>query len=381
MQERDIIKYLKELSSLKEKKQLEDWINASNENLKKFNEVKALYVVATFKETMSLVDTDKAYRKFLKSTTYSLLYRLQPIYKYSAVAALVLLLVGLPIFLNSETEVHLEKPIIVNNQIKSGTNKAILTLENGERIILEKGEEITTPNASSNGEEIFYKNDGSDKLVYNYLTVPRGGNFHIFLSDGSSVWLNSETQLKFPVNFIEGESRQVELVYGEAYFSVSPSIEHKGSKFYVLNKNQQVQVLGTEFNIKAYKDETVIYTTLVEGKINLITRAHEKILEPNQQSQVDIKDGYIEIADVQTKAEIAWINGEFILQHKTLKEIMKILSRWYDMEVIFANKDLEEVRFVGILRKEQNFVDILNTIQNFNVIKSYEINNREVILK
>lgn len=381
MQERDIIKYLRGIASAKEQKQLEDWIHASEENLKKYNEVKALYVAATFEETSAVVDTDRAYREFLRSTNQSFLHRLQPIYKYVAAAAVVLLLVGLPTLLNTDTEEHSVKPIIVNNQIQLGTNKAILTLENGEQLILEKGEEITTPNASSNGEELSYNREDSGELTYNYLTIPRGGHFQVALSDGTRVWLNSETQLKYPVNFVDGESRQVELVYGEAYFAVSPSTEHKGSKFVVLNKDQQVQVLGTEFNIKAYKDETVIYTTLVEGKVNIITPTQNELLKPNQQSVVDIKEGAIEIADINVKGEIAWINGEFILQHKTLKEIMRTLSRWYDMEVIFANKELEEVKFVGILRKEQNIVDILNTIKNFNIIKNYEINNKQVILK
>lgn len=381
MQERNIIEYLRGIASAKDRKQLEYWIHASEENLKKFNEVKALYVVATFEETSSVVDTDKAYSQFIKSTHQSFLHRLQPLYKYAAVAAIVLLLVGLPILMSRETEQHSEKSIVVNNQIRSGTNKAILTLENGEKINLRKGEEISTPSASSNGEEISYNRDTSGKLAYNYLTVPRGGYFQISLSDGTRVWLNSETQLKYPVNFVNGKNRQVELVYGEAYFDVTPSTENDGSKFTVLNENQEVQVLGTKFNIKAYKDEAEVYTTLVEGKVNIITQDKSKMLKPGQQSIVDTNGSLIEIADIKIKGEIGWINGEFILQHKSLKEIMKTLSRWYDMEVTFADKDLEKVKFVGILRKEQNIVDILNIIKNFDIIKGYEIKNKQVILK
>src|SRR5690606_40703343 len=123
---------------------------------------------------------------------------------------------------------------------------------------LEKGDSIQTHNAISNGEEIIYNNNTSRQLVYNYLTIPRGGQFQLTLSDGTRVWLNSETQIKYPVSFTDGESRQVELVYGEAYFEVSHSTEHKGSDFIVYNQNQEVQVLGTEFNIKAYKDDSNI---------------------------------------------------------------------------------------------------------------------------
>src|SRR5690606_28069331 len=154
--------------------------------------------------------------------------------------------------------------------------------------------------------------------------------------------------------------RQVELVHGEAYFDVSPSSENQGSEFMVLNNVQEVQVLGTEFNIRAYKDEPVIYTTLVEGKVDVVTADKSAILKPEQQARVDIRENTLEVAEVSVKEEIAWKNGEFIVKHKSLKEIMRTLSRWYDMDVTFANKELEEVKFVGILRKEQNIVEILN---------------------
>ena len=100
------------------------------------------------------------------------------------------------------------------------------------------------------------------------------------MSDGTQVWLNSESQLKYPVNFIKGQTRQVELVYGEAYFDVSPSVEHNGAKFKVFNQSQEVEVLGTEFNVKAYKDETNIYTTLVEGRVVIDNGALKQSLLP-----------------------------------------------------------------------------------------------------
>src|SRR5690606_27002354 len=102
---------------------------------------------------------------------------------------------------------------------------------------------------------------------------------------------------------------------------------------------------------------------------------------PNQQANLDLATDKLSIKNIDIKGEIAWINGEFIVKNKNLKEIMKVLSRWYDMEVTFANKDLENVRFVGVLGKDQNIVDILNTIKSFGVINNYEINNKKVILK
>ena len=381
MQERDIIKYLGGIATKSEQKQVEDWVTASDENLKKFNEVKVLYVVATFDETSKEVDIDKGYETFANAIRPKSVYRrLSPIYKYAA-AASVLLVVALTIFLNKESEVQFTEPIIVNNNIEVGTDKAILTLESGEEVTLIKGASFQTQNATSNGEAIVYNKTASKDIAFNTLTIPRGGQYQITLADGTEVWLNSESQIKYPVAFKDGDTRQVELVYGEAYFDVSPSTDHKGSKFKVFNNAQEVEVLGTEFNIKAYKDENNIYTTLVEGKVAVSTTNANQTLVPNQQSNLDIATNSLAINDVNVKSEIAWINGEVILQHKNLKEIMKTLSRWYNMDVIFANKDLEEMRFVGVLGKDQSIIDILNTIKSFGIIKNYEINNKTITLK
>ena len=272
---------------------------------------------------------------------------------------------------------------IVNiNTIEPGTDKAILTLGDGSQIALEKGESLKTQNASSNGEEIIYKANqrNTKELVYNYLTIPRGGQFHIILSDGTKVWLNSESQLKYPVNFIDGETRQVELVYGEAYFDVSPSSENKGAKFKVKNALQEVEVLGTEFNIKAYKDETNIYTTLVEGKVTIDYKGEKRYLKSTEQSNLDIVKKSVTIRKVDVKSEISWKDGIFSFRDRQLKDIMKVISRWYDVDVAFENKELESVEFIGILDKRQSIEEILSIMKSTS-INNYEIKDHVIILK
>lgn len=332
------------------------------------------------KPTMAIEDANRIHNNIL-TTVQKPTNRKRHFWKYVA-AASVLIIVSLTIFLNkSSDQPQFTEPIIVNNQIETGTDKATLTLADGTNVALVKGETYQTQNATSNGEQIIYNNSTSRELVNNYLTTARGEQFQITLADGTQVWLNSESQLKYPVSFTDGESRQVELVYGEVYFEVSPSTSHNGADFKVYHKEQEVQVLGTEFNIKAYKDETNIYTTLVEGKVSVATGSNNKVLIPNQQSNLDITTSSLVITTVDIKTEISWINGEFRVQSKNLREIMKTLSRWYNMDVTFANKDLEEVKFVGILRKDQDIVEILNMIKNFGVIKNYEINNKTITLK
>ncbi|MBD0725845.1 hypothetical protein B6A10_11695 [Flavobacterium sp. L1I52] len=305
--------------------------------------------------------------------------------KYTAAAILILAL-GLTyvfktnLFQNKYDRVP--KLVNVNNVIIPGSNKATLTLADGSVVTLEKGSSYQTQNAKSNGEEIVYnqKSKTDETVLFNYLTIPRGGQFHLVLADGTEVWLNSETQLKFPVSFVEGENRKVELVYGEAYFDVSPSTNHKGSKFKVLNKSQEIEVLGTEFNVKAYKDESNIYTTLVEGKVSIKTEKSKDILRPSEQSNLNLKTYDLSISEVNVYGEVSWKDGIFSFKGKTLKEIMKVISRWYDVEVVFEDKNLEQVKFRGTLNKNQSIEEILLIMKSYSV-NNYQIKGKTIILK
>jgi hypothetical protein len=304
-------------------------------------------------------------------------------WKYTAAAAVIGLLASTYFFrgtLFNNTDECI--PIIVNNNIETGTDKATLTLEDGTVIALEKGRSYEAGNIKSNGDKIIYNSkNNSKKLAYHYITIPRGGQFFVELSDGTQVWLNSETQLKYPVSFIKGETRNVELVYGEAYFDVSPSVNHKGSKFKVINQNQVVEVLGTAFNIKAYKDETHIYTTLAEGKVELDFNGKKQKLSPTQQSNFNLNTNTLSVVNVDVYNEVSWRQGVFSFENKPLKEIMKVLSRWYDMDVIFINRETENEAFTGVLGKDQNIEDILSTIKNFGIINNYYIKNKTITLK
>lgn len=307
-------------------------------------------------------------------------------FKYSA-AAMVISLMAIALVFKDEIFQRPDKipvPIVKSDieDIKSGTDKATLTLADGSKIALEKGTLVQTQNANSNGAEIIYKSGKQNisKLVYNYLTIPRGGQFVVKLSDGTKVWLNSASQLKFPVAFVEGASRDVELVYGEAYFEVSPSTAHKGTHFRVFNKKQQVEVVGTEFNIKAYNDESNIYTTLVNGKVNVETGGKKISLVPNEQLNLDIRNNTSIIKIVDTYNEISWKDGVFSFKGKPLKDIMKVISRWYDVDVVFENKSLETIQFKGSLDKKQSLKEILSIMKS-TTIDGYELKENTLIIK
>lgn len=281
-----------------------------------------------------------------------------------------------------------EESVIVNNQIEIGTHKAILTLEDGSQIALEKGETYQADHVISSGKGVVYQpveqvgsETPNNKIGYNYLTVPRGGQFFVQLSDSTKVWLNSESQIKYPVTFAKGQTRQIELIYGEAYFDVSPSSNHEDSKFNVLNENQEIEVLGTEFNVKAYQDEAHIYTTLVEGKVSLSNGVTKQILNPNEQLVLDINTNKMQTNPVKVSNEISWIKGDFVFNRKPLKHIMKVLSRWYDFDVVFSEASLENIEFTGELGKKQSIEEILVLIKNTKIINAYEIDKNTIILK
>ena len=304
-------------------------------------------------------------------------------WKYAAAAIFIGLITTTYVFKSNTSNTPLEVTPRIVNTIVPGKDKATLTLEDGSLISLEKGASFKTKNAKSNGEQIVYQNAKSNpsSIKYNYLTIPRGGQFSLKLSDGTEVWLNSESQLKYPVSFRENETRQVELIYGEAYFDVSPSTDHQGAKFRVLNKSQEVDVLGTEFNIKAYLDEAMVYTTLVEGKVVVYNATHKEILLPNQQSKINIKNKVLTIDEVDVYSEVSWRDGLFSFKSKPLNEIMIVLARWYDVEVVFENIEHKAIKFNGVLSKNDSIEEILTVIMKTKFINAYDIKDKKIIIK
>ena len=377
-----IAKYLSNQASSSELAELGLWIKDVNNEEEFYNYVKTNYAIDYNLKKFNTKLLEKKLLAYIENDkkTYRI-KRYRNIGKIAAAASVVLILT-LTIFLRKEVNTKLIEPAIVNS-IEPGTDRATLTLDDGSQIALEKGASIQTRDANSNGKEIIYKpkERKTKEVAYNYLTIPRGGQFFIKLSDGTKVWLNSESQLKYPVNFIKGETRKVELVYGEAYFDVSSSSEHNGSSFKVYNQSQEIEVLGTEFNIEAYKDETNIYTTLVEGKVSVNSAISNQILKPNQQTNLNLKEKSLTISEVDVYNETSWKDGVFSFQRKSLGDIMKVLSRWYNIDVQFNDVELKNAGFNGAIGKDQKLEDILETIKNFGVIKNYEIEKQRVILK
>lgn len=306
------------------------------------------------------------------------------LWRYAAAIAALISLGGLA-FLYQKDKTPDEKGVPVERatSIQIGTDKATLTLEDGSQIALEKGKVYKTEKASSDGEKLTYKAGAVGKvetIAHNILTIPRGGQFFIALADGTRVWLNSESQLRYPVAFSGNGPRVVELRYGEAYFEVSPAAVNKGAHFLVKTNGQEIDVLGTEFNLSAYKGEASVVTTLVEGKVRIKNGATFKNLSPGLQSRLSITTNEIDIVKVDVYNEISWKNGFFSFEKKSLEDIMKVLSRWYDADVVFKDESIKHMTFNGVFRKSQSLSEILGTIENTKEV-TYMMNQKTITME
>ena len=211
-------------------------------------------------------------------------------------------------------------------------------------------------------------------VLYNTLKVPTGGFYQLEVSDGTRVWLNAESELRFPVQFGTGE-REVYLK-GEAYFDVRKDVARR---FIVHLKESNVTVLGTSFNIKAYGDEDYIYTTLVEGKVRFTSeKEHEEVtLRPGMQSVLNLKSGKTELKEVEVEQFTAWRQGRFVFPSTTLGDLMCQLKRWYDIDVVYLSPEAKGYEFRGAINRDMDLKNVLAIVEKTsNVV--FDINGRTI---
>lgn len=256
------------------------------------------------------------------------------------------------------------------------SNKAYLLLSDGEQVELEKivkgsviEEQGYRVQMDSSGKISYSKikeaRDSADKLIYNTIVVPRGGEYKLVMSDGTCVWLNSDSQLKFPVHFTTNE-RNVYLK-GEGYFQVAKN-EDKPFRVTVDN-DMVVRVLGTSFNINAYNDLGSIVTTLISGKVDILNLQGESLITMKPNQQVNFHDGEIAMQEVDALKTIAWVNGKFYFQELPLEKIVLQLQRWYDIEVDFRKEALKSYEFTGVLRRDMTVEQIFEIIEKTTNVK------------
>jgi transmembrane sensor len=267
--------------------------------------------------------------------------------------------------------------------ISPGSNKAVLTLADGTKISLtdvENGELATqsgiliTKNTS--GQLVYtIKETATDNVnstvPYNTISTPKGGQYQINLPDGTRVWLNSSSSLKFPVNFTTLKERKVDLV-GEAYFEVKSD---KKKPFRVKSEQQTVEVFGTHFNVMAYPNEKILETTLLEGKVSVKTESIEKFIIPGEQSQ--LRNGSIKVMKLaDPEAIVAWKNNLFQFENTDIDKVLRQIERWYDVEVNYVGAR-PDVYFTGVIPRDVKVSRILMALEQACGVK-FEIEGRTI---
>ncbi len=378
-----ISNYLKGNLSEAEHAELFSWVEASEENSALFDTILNENELETSYTEYRSFDTEHALAnvKARLQPTHVKPFKLHSNWLLAAATVILCIAIGVPAYLHHSPQQAIAV-IKKNHEISPGGNKAILTLANGSKVVLNgaangniASQGSTTIKKLSNGVVAYNKNSSSDTrfaaITYNVMSTPRGGQYHLILADGTNVWLNAASSIKFPVVF-NGNERKVQIT-GEAYFEVA---HDKTKPFRVESEGQTIEVLGTHFNVNTYADENDIKTTLLEGSVKIKAGDKSYLLKPGEQSH--LKNGDISITQADMDEALAWKNGVFHFNEASIESVMKQISRWYDVDVQYEGR-IKERTFSGEISMNVNASQILDAMR-FKKIH-YTIEGKTIIVR
>lgn len=297
------------------------------------------------------LDMDDEIERYLSSVNAKQIRR--PWRRYFAAASIIFLL-GISIYLHQKRSAPVRERtqnVATTIDVEPGSSKATLTLADGRVIDLNNAANGAI--AMHEGIKIFKSKSGqliyqikeqrqdqpiTEELSYNTITTPRGGQWQVILPDGSAVWLNAGSSLRYPTRFSK-EGRHVTLT-GEAYFEIAKKINPgtgKREPFLVTTENQKIEVLGTHFNVNGYSDEKLIRTTLLEGKVKLSATKSSASIELKPGFEALLSDQHFTVTEADTQAALAWKNGDFVFDGQDLKATMRQIARWYDVDIVYQD--------------------------------------------
>ncbi|WP_065218825.1 MULTISPECIES: FecR family protein [Butyricimonas] len=300
----------------------------------------------------------------------------QVIYKCSRYAAIVIVLFAIPLFFlwirGDEKEVAIRQEISIN----PGRFQAILTVPGGESIELRPAEtkciDVSKNGKATNGEGglVYERRTGASPAEYNQVHTPCGGEYSVMLADGTKVYMNSGSTLKFPVVFNDS-TREVYLS-GEAYFEVQ---KDSTRPFRVKTDAMVLSVYGTEFNINTFES---IKTVLFSGRVGIKGNDNkEYILEPSQLIEYDKSGNFVQLREVDTRVYLAWKEGYFFFDNENLAHVLAALGRWYNVEFEYNEVDVKDMHFTGHIKKYENMNVILDAIRRIVHVR-FDINGRKI---
>lgn len=348
-----------------------EWLDASDANRAEYEKLKRLYQVTSHRNKNKTFNTEFAWQQVRKQTiAKKKTFRLPVWTRYAAMVAIIVF-TGMIYFSKQPTstirEVNMEE-----------FSQPTLLLENGEKIAL------TEESFSMQKKDVVIKNDAKNKLVYepqkeeekitiqnNHLVIPKGKTYQLLLSDGTRIWLNSETEITYPTRFV-GNKREITLI-GEAFFEVAKNKE----KPFIVNANgMEVKVLGTSFNVSCYTADKTISTTLIEGSVSVKTENKKTVtITPSEQFTYNRDNAKTDIRIVNTELFTSWIDGKYIFKDATLEDIVKKLQRWYDFSVNYEDESLKYNHYSLIAERETNLDQLLEVISYTSNIKLERTNN------
>ncbi|WP_405205771.1 FecR family protein [Aquimarina sp. LLG6339-5] len=382
-----IEKYLKGSISSLEKETLKEWLQQKQEHRDIF-EKKVTQWHASSKDIS--VDSDQAFNRFLdliqekelEERKVITLKTLKRVFQYAAILIGVLVL---GYYLSRLNPSNVDK---VDNLVSTETVK-----EDKIKIVQEDGtityidinslSDVVTANGSMIGkkdrDKLVISDDAKnlEEIEYLEISIPKGEIFQLSLSDGTKVWMNADSKLKFPKNFIAKEANRVVYLEGEAFFDVTTN---KAQPFIVKTKEMDVKVLGTQFNVSSYVEDSTIKTTLVEGSvaINAKNKLEELKLKPNYQAVYSKYDKVIAKKKVNTMLFTSWMQKKMIIHNESFAEVIKRLERTYNVEIVSTNQRLNNTRFTGEFDTEnvKQILSVFSKTINFN----YEIENKRIVI-
>lgn len=364
-------------ASEKERLEFMEWIKDCEEHRLFFREVERVWYTGKYSEKWGNIEKSVAWQA-VERKWESRHRRLMMRIGWSVAATVVLLLGMTWVFLASGKKSSVME---VQSMVKPGEAKAVLVLSTGVQVTLgneqtdtirEKG--VTILNVENYIDYSQRDDAGETDVVYNELIVPVGGEYRLVLADGSVVYMNSASRLKYPVRFTGGE-RLVELE-GEAYFEVTQNEAHS---FVVRTKRLDVTVLGTGFNVMAYRKDARTEVTLVNGKVDVTSGKINEVLTPNRQFVMNNESGDYEVRTVEAKAYAAWKGGTLNFDAMPLDELGDKLGRWYGVSFFFSSERLKQLKFTGAFRKYNDMDYILSLIEATTDV-TFKINGNVIIV-
>jgi len=390
-----LLKYLRDELTVEEEIRLNKWASESERNrvfLENISEEKILKTASDYNEESVW---EKIQRGISEPAVVPLMPSYQrPFYRRYEAAALIIIMLGAGTWLiwnNNSNKAIPAKQIAgdLKNDIAPGGNKAILKLANGSSIVLDNAQNGTL---AQQGEAKVLKLDSGllsyneinppnsakkIEVLYNIISTPRGGQYEVVLADGSKVWLNAASSLRFPTSFT-GDERIVELT-GECYFEINPSFRNgKKMPFIVKINDAEVRVLGTHFNINAYSDEDNIRTTLLEGSVQITKGIKNIVIKPGEQARVDKENNISVVDNINTDEVVSWKNGYFQFNDADISSIMKMVSRWYDVDIQYEGKKTN-AEFIGKIPRNVNVSSLFKILESTGSVQ-FKIEDKKIMV-